>query len=104
MTKTWLKIFLVASIIILLVGGLFYFVEARQGCCSWHGGVCGCQCCNGTPLSAKCAPYYPWCNGEKEIYTPLPSPPSIEPIRLWDQTEAQSISALSNKSNRWRYY
>lgn len=37
-------------------------VEARQGCCSWHGGVCGCQCCDGTPLSATCAPYYPQCN------------------------------------------
>jgi hypothetical protein len=32
--------------------------EARQGCCSHHGGVCGCGCCDGTPLSAKCAPYY----------------------------------------------
>ena len=47
---------------------LFLFVvlptddaEARQGCCSWHGGVCGCRCCDGTPLSAKCAPYYPSC-------------------------------------------
>jgi len=37
-------------------------VEARQGCCSWHGGVCGCRCCDGTPLSAKCAPYYPQCS------------------------------------------
>lgn len=27
--------------------------EERQGCCSWHGGVCGCSsagivCCDGT--------------------------------------------------------
>ena len=36
--------------------------EARQGCCSHHGGVCGCQCCDGTSLSTKCAPYYP-CGG-----------------------------------------
>lgn len=35
---------------------------ARQGCCSHHKGVCGCHCCDGTPLSAKCAPYYPSCN------------------------------------------
>lgn len=32
--------------------------EQRQGCCSWHGGVCGCQngralCCDGT-LSPSC--------------------------------------------------
>jgi hypothetical protein len=30
----------------------------RRGCCSWHGGVCGCQggrvlCCDGT-LSRTC--------------------------------------------------
>ena len=30
----------------------------RQGCCSWHGGVCGCSrgralCCDGT-LSPSC--------------------------------------------------
>lgn len=31
---------------------------AKRGCCSWHGGVCGCQngravCCDGT-LSPTC--------------------------------------------------
>ncbi len=31
---------------------------ARRGCCSWHGGVCGCsygraRCCDGT-LSPSC--------------------------------------------------
>jgi endonuclease YncB( thermonuclease family) len=36
--------------------------EARRGCCSHHGGVCGCSCCDGSSLSAKCAPYYPECN------------------------------------------
>lgn len=35
--------------------------EARRGCCSWHGGVCGCMCCDGSSLSYKCAPYYPSC-------------------------------------------
>lgn len=29
-------------------------VECQRGCCSHHGGVCGNQCCDGTPLSAKC--------------------------------------------------
>jgi hypothetical protein len=38
-------------------------VIARRGCCSWHGGVCGCQCCDNSALSAKCAPYYPKCQG-----------------------------------------
>jgi len=32
---------------------------ARSGCCSWHGGVCGCSggralCCDGT-LSPSCS-------------------------------------------------
>lgn len=27
---------------------------ARSGCCSWHGGVCGGACCDGSPLSAIC--------------------------------------------------
>jgi len=37
--------------------------EARSGCCSHHGGVCGCGCCDGSDLSATCAPYYPECSG-----------------------------------------
>ncbi|MCK5474336.1 MAG: hypothetical protein KAI53_02935 [Candidatus Aenigmarchaeota archaeon] len=28
--------------------------EARRGCCSHHGGVCGHACCDGSPLSSKC--------------------------------------------------
>ena len=50
-----------------LLLSVFFFAmiltaEAHQGCCSWHGGVCGCQCCDGSPLSDKCAPYYPECS------------------------------------------
>ncbi len=44
--------------------GFLVFVaaaEARSGCCSHHGGVCGCACCDGSPLSDICAPYYPNC-------------------------------------------
>jgi hypothetical protein len=54
--------------------------EARQGCCSHHGGVCGCRCCDGTPLSAKCAPYYPQCSTPKPIQTQLATPQPIKPI------------------------
>jgi hypothetical protein len=36
---------------------------ARSGCCSHHGGVSGCGCADGTPLSATCLPYYPECSG-----------------------------------------
>ena len=54
-------------------------VNARQGCCSWHGGVCtyqcpcggiGYMCCDGSALSATCAPYYPSCK---------PCPPKTPP-------------------------
>ena len=54
-------------IFIILIVFCFSFIlsqvtEARSGCCSSHGGVCGCRCCDGTPLSATCAPYYPGCS------------------------------------------
>ena len=55
----------IKKILLVLLPLVFLFVfnsvEARQGCCSHHGGVCGCGCCDGTPLSATCAPYYPQC-------------------------------------------
>ena len=41
--------------------------QAHQGCCSWHGGVCGCQCCDGSSFSDKCAPYYPECSTNNNI-------------------------------------
>lgn len=44
-------------------------VDARSGCCSWHGGVCGCSCCDGTSLSSTCAPYYPECSGGSSYYS-----------------------------------
>ncbi len=66
---------------VLLVGlflGLIFLpflsAEARSGCCSWHGGVCGCGCCDGTPLSSTCAPYYPGCSGGYSY----PSTPSYD--------------------------
>lgn len=43
---------------------------ARSGCCSHHGGVCGCGCCDGTGLSTTCAPYYPQCS--QPVYTVAP--------------------------------
>jgi len=62
------KLFIAIIIATFIIGGFTYLftagnVEARRGCCSWHGGVCGCQCCDGTPLSSTCLPYYPECSG-----------------------------------------
>lgn len=61
-------LFLVA--IVFSIGFITQIVEAKSGCCSWHGGVCGCGCCDGTSLSAKCAPYYPQCGGNSTYGTP----------------------------------
>ncbi len=57
-------------------------VDARSGCCSHHGGVCGCGCCDGSSLSQTCAPYYPECSSGSSTtntapvyltYTPIPT-------------------------------
>src|SRR5947209_4329552 len=56
-------------------------VDARSGCCSHHGGVCGCGCCDGSSLSAICAPYYPQCstsaNSSAATSTDIPTQASI---------------------------
>src|SRR6266566_9737 len=52
----------IASLFVLLFSFAIQTAGARSGCCSHHGGVCGCGCCDGSPLSAICAPYYPECN------------------------------------------
>ena len=52
-------------LLVLVILALFLLpnnVNARSGCCSHHGGVCGCGCCDGTSLSTTCAPYYPECS------------------------------------------
>lgn len=55
-----LKIFIITFLISFTM--LANSAHARRGCCSHHGGVCGCGCCDGSSLSATCAPYYPQCN------------------------------------------
>jgi len=67
------QFFFVFSFIIIFFLTFPSEILARSGCCSWHGGVCGCKCCDGTPLSATCAPYYPECGGGR--YTPPPTCP-----------------------------
>lgn len=38
---------------------------------AYHRGVCGCQCCDGTPLSSTCLPYYPQCGAAGAV---VPAP------------------------------
>ncbi len=60
--------------------------DARSGCCSWHGGVCGYGCCDGTPLSDICAPYYS---------PPSYSPPSYTPTPIYIPPQAPTCPSMS---------
>lgn len=89
MKKLLVSLFILTLLCIVLLP--FGNVEARQGCCSHHGGVCGCRCCDGTPLSAKCAPYYPQCNTRS---IPEYQPPKNEPSTpKYDSPSPQSLVA-----------
>jgi len=56
------RVFLLAALAIAFLFLLPKKIYSRSGCCSHHGGVCGCGCCDGSPLSSTCAPYYPECS------------------------------------------
>jgi len=60
------KALIVMAIILICLLVAFSIAGAKKGCCSKHGGVCGCQCCDGTALSAKCLPYYPECQKKND--------------------------------------
>jgi hypothetical protein len=52
------KILLIILGTIIITSTIITYVYARRGCCSWHGGVCGCSgsrilCCDGK-LSPTC--------------------------------------------------
>jgi hypothetical protein len=69
--KLWIKILSVLLFLSLIL--LPKNIEARSGCCSHHGGVCGCRCCDGSSLSATCAPYYPSCGSTTTVKTVQPT-------------------------------
>jgi len=62
MRKFFIVIFLSLFFLSTSTSVFNYTADARRGCCSHHGGVCGCECCDGSGLSDICAPYYPSCN------------------------------------------
>jgi hypothetical protein len=67
-------------------------VNAWPGCCSHHSGVCGCGCCDGSPLSATCAPHYPGCGGSTTP-TPKPQPlPTPQPTPKPDPVPVVNIN------------
>lgn len=66
----------------------------RPGCCSSHGGLCGCRCCDGSPLSAKCAPYYPSCGSDSTPPTPRPAYRAAPTAAPAPSTRARLAGAL----------
>ena len=99
----------VSSFILIFIFFLSPFVQARSGCCSHHSGVCGCSCCDGTPLSSTCAPYYPNCSGGGSFQqqnvlptnTPIPWPtwtPKPLPTSTSIPTEIPSTTLIPTSS------
>ena len=90
-------------LILLFVSLSVLFIEtadARQGCSSHHGGVCGCACCDGTPLSAKCAPYYD-CGESKSNYE---SSAPVENKETETESEDESGETVSFNTNSHKYH
>lgn len=99
--------------ILVVVFGSINIANARSGCCSSHGGVCGCGCCDGTSLSATCAPYYPECN--RPVYqTPTPAPviipaPTAPKIKVninsdtYIDANYYDVCRLKNNSDKYLY-
>lgn len=87
------RIALIASLALLVSAS----VQAQSGCCSSHGGVCGCACCDGTRLSDRCRPHFP-CGGGGGAVPRGPSglaalAPSGDSVQLtWLDNSADEIS------------
>lgn len=100
-----MKNFLIIAFTILLnlSPALVQIADAGQrGCCSHHGGVCGCSCCDGKPLSAKCIGYYPECSslGKKlGINSTSSSKSSGKNKVITRDYSCQTMVVLSNSAN-----
>ena len=71
---------------------------AQRGCCSHHGGVCGDKCCDGTPLSAKCAGTY---SSDKRSYT---SGSSDSSNAYYYKQKALKFVALEHLKKGYQFY
>jgi len=89
----WVKLILVVLTLFLTTS-----VEARSGCCSHHGGVCGCGCCDGTGLSSTCRPYYPECNSAPAIVLPTATTkPAPTVTKIPTKTPTQKLTVIPTK-------
>jgi hypothetical protein len=94
MKERLLKLFFIIAVVFIF--SFFSTSEARQGCCSYHEGVCGCGCCDGTSLSATCAPYYPQCNKPIKQYIPPVEPPTSQKTISYPISDSNAIQELNN--------
>lgn len=91
---------------VLLLLVLAHSAQAQSGCCSSHGGVCGCACCDGTPLSDRCAPYFP-CSGIPAIPTGLNvvAQSSSRVLLTWiDNSTNETSFRIESKVSTDNYY
>ena len=98
MRKLLLPLLIIALLCLFLP---IYGVKARQGCCSHHGGVCGCRCCDGTSLSATCAPYYPQCNTKSVPTVPDYNSPTPKEQSPTSQNYTAEIPKDNNEGSIW---
>lgn len=119
MKRIWAIIF--SSLLVFIIIFLYLYnpllVEARRGCCSHHGGVCGNQCCDGTPLSAKCKGNSPGYINRKTTYQEnynrngydnRPEIPTEYTIKIHDQnynieSKENTLPQKSQKAPKYNY-
>ncbi len=96
------KILLSLLIIIFIFFTILFVknVEARSGCCSYHDGVCGCSCCDGTPLSATCSQYYPQCYTPvfKPIQKPILPTYILQEVKIIEKEEVEMTEKVTEEN------
>lgn len=93
------KILIIFLILIFFIAP--FVIEARSGCCSHHGGVCDCRCCDGTFLSSKCAPYYPECKPAPK-YSPSEQKSELpEPSKNNSPVTKEDLSVQPYNNNKY---
>ena len=89
----YFQVFFVWLVLMSMMAGI---ARARSGCCSHHGGVCGCGCCDVSPLSATCASYYPSCGGGYDTYTP---PVIRQPLYIAPTPDVPQTATINTSPN-----
>jgi hypothetical protein len=74
------------------------FISSSSGCCSYHSGVCGTQCCDNTPLSKICEGII--LNTTSPPPTPaITNPPQIIQCEIKNTTYCDNTLLLQTSQN-----